>query len=396
MPGLDASRLPRIEEAMASYVDRGEVPGVVSLVCRGDDVHVFWHGSLSKGGPPMQRDTIFRIASMTKPVTAVATMICAEDGLFRLDDPVDDLLPELANRRVLTSLDASLDDTVPAQRQVMIRDLLTFTWGYGQVLASPDTYPILAAADTLKIGNGPPDPLGTPAPDQWIANLGSLPLMFQPGEMWMYNTGSDVLSVLVARASGRPFDEFLRERIFEPLEMVDTGFFVPPEKVDRLATSYWTDPATMTEVVYDAPSSGAYTNRPAFASGGGGLVSTADDFLAFAQMLLDGGVGIVSRSAIAAMTTDQLEPNQKALKGWMPGLFDGRGWGFGVGVVTKRNDISAGPGRYGWDGGLGTTWFNDPRERLTAIGLTQVAWKSPRPPEICRDLWIQAYAALDD
>ena len=394
MPGLNAARLSRIEDVMAGYVERGDVPGVVSLVARDDDIHVFWHGSIAKGGAPMRRDTIFRIASMTKPVTAVATLMCAEDSLFRLDDPVDDLLPELANRRVLTSLSASLDETVPANRQITIRDLLTFTWGYGQVLAPPDAYPITGVADTLKIGNGPPDPLGTPPPDEWIKNLGSLPLMFQPGEMWMYNTGSDVLAVLVARASGRPFDEFLRERIFEPLEMSDTGFFVPEEKVSGLATAYWTNPATMQDEVYDAPSSGAYTSRPAVPSGGGGLVSTVDDFLQFAQMLLDGGGDLISRSSVAAMTTDQLEPHQKKLEGWMPGLFDGRGWGFGCGIVTKRNDIHAGPGRYGWDGGLGTTWFNDPNERLIGIALTQVAWKSPRPPEICRDLWTLAYAAL--
>ncbi len=181
---------------------------------------------------------------MSKPITAVATLILVEECALRLDEPVDRLLPELANRKVLKQLDGPLDDTVPARRPITVRDLLTFRMGFGQLMAPPDAYPILRAANELQIGMGPPNPSAMPAPDEWIRRLGTLPLMHQPGERWLYNTGSDVLGVLIARASGQSFETFLRERIFEPLGMKDTGFSVPAAKIDRLATSYWTNFAT--------------------------------------------------------------------------------------------------------------------------------------------------------
>src|SRR5437660_9395033 len=315
--GLSTARLARMHDFMADYVERGEVPGLVTLVSRRDEVHVDAIGTHAIGdSPPMRRDTIFRISSMTKPIIAVATMILVEECKLRLDEPVDALLPELAERHVLKRLDGPLDDTVPAKRPITVRDLLTFRMGFGQMLAPPDAYPILKAANAQQIGMGPPSPLTMPAPDEWMRRLGQLPLMHQPGERWMYNTGSDVLAVLIARASGQPLEAFLRERIFEPLEMRDTGFSVPEASLDRLATSYWTDFASGKLMVYDEPGSSQWSHPPAFPSGAGGLVSTIDDYLAFGQMMLSqgkhGNERILSRPSVELMATDQLTPEQKA------------------------------------------------------------------------------------
>ena len=238
--GLSMPRLDRMRDVLRGYVDRGEIPGLVALVSRHGYVHIDALGTLAEDGDrgPVRRDSIFRISSMTKPVTAVATMILVEECVLRLDEPVDRLLPELADRQVLTSLDAPLDDTVPAARPVTVRDLLTFTMGFGQLMARPDAYPILIEAQERHIGLGPPQPSEFPSPDEWLRRLGELPLMYQPGQRWLYNTGSDVLGVLVARASGQSFESFLHDRIFEPLGMVDTSFSVPAANLDRFATGY--------------------------------------------------------------------------------------------------------------------------------------------------------------
>src|SRR5713101_6847869 len=397
--GLSRGRLGRMHDFMAGYVERGEVPGLVTLVSRRGEVHVDAIGTKAIGDScPMRRDTIFRISSMTKPIIAVATMILVEECKLRLDEPVDRWLPELADRQVLRRLDGALDDTEPAKRPITVRDLLTFRMGFGQMMAPPDTYPILQEALEQQIGMGPPSPSSMPAPDEWMRRLGSLPLMHQPGEQWMYNTGSDVLGVLIARASGQPLETFLHERIFEPLEMRDTGFSVPAASLDRLTTSYWTDPASGKLTVYDEAVGGQWSHPPAFPSGAGGLVSTIDDYLAFGQMMLSqgkhGNERILSRLSVELMTTDQLTPEQKAVSGLVPGYFDSHGWGFGVSVVTRRDDIAAVPGRYGWAGGLGTSWYSDPREEMVIILMTQCAWTAPSPPNVY--FWTLAYQAIDD
>jgi CubicO group peptidase (beta-lactamase class C family) len=239
-----------------------------------------------------------------------------------------------------------------------------------------------------------------PAPDEWIRRLGTLPLMHQPGEKWMYHTASDVLGVLIARASGQPFETFLRERIFEPLSMKDTAFSVPVATLDRLATSYWTNFKTGAFEVYDEAESGHWSRPATFQSGGAGLVSTVDDYLAFGQMLLNkgkhGSERILSRPSVEAMTTDHLTPRQKAASGLVSGYFDSHGWGFGVSIVTRRDDITGDVGTFGWDGGLGTSWRSDPKEEMVGILMTQRAWTSPKPPNICLDFWTSAYQAIDD
>src|SRR5947209_11377679 len=315
--GLSKARLDRMHDVMAGYVERGDVPGLVTLVSRRGEVHVDAIGTAALGGrDPIRRDTIFRISSMTKPITAVATLMLVEECTLRLDDPVERLLPELADRRVLTRLDGPLDDTVPAHRPISVRDLLTFRMGFGLVMAPPGTYPIQQAMSEQLLGQGPPSPATPPAPDEWIRRLGTLPLIHQPGEKWMYNTGSDVLGVLIARASGQPLETFLRERLFAPLGMQDTAFSVPATTLDRLATSYWTDYASGELAVYDEAEGGQWSRPPAFPSGAGGLVSTIDDYLAFGQMMLSqgkhGNERILSRLSVELMTTDQLTLEQKA------------------------------------------------------------------------------------
>ena len=290
--------------------------------------------------------------------------------------------------------------TVPARRPITIRDLLTFRMGFGLVIAPPDAYPILAEANERQLGLGPPHPSAFPDPDVWLRRLGSLPLMYQPGERWLYTTGSEVLGVLIARASGQPFESFLRERIFAPLGMVDTGFSVPAEQIDRFATAYGLNFTTGETEVYDEAAGGEWSRTPAFPSGAAGLVSTADDYLAFSRMLLGGGklgdVRILSRPSVELMTMDHLTPAQKAISGLMPGYFDSHGWGFGVAVSTRRDDVGASIGTYGWDGGLGSVWRNDPVEGMVTILLTQQAWAAPDPPPVCLDFWTSAYAAIDD
>ncbi|HEY3687282.1 MAG TPA: serine hydrolase domain-containing protein [Streptosporangiaceae bacterium] len=390
--GLSKDRLDRMREILTAYVTSGELPGFVALLHRRGETYVAAAGTLEAGGAaPMRRDTIFRMASMTKPITAVAALILVEECRLRLDDPVDALLPELANRRVLRSPDAELDDTVPAVRPITLRDLLTFRLGIGMVVAEPGTHPIQRAIGESGIAPGPDNvPFG---PDEWMRRLAGLPLVHQPGEGWMYHIGADALGVLIGRAAGQPFADFLRERVFTPLGMADTGFHVPPDRRDRLAVAYDTDPATGAPVRRDDPRD----RPPAFASGGGGLVSTADDYLAFCRMLLNGGRHdggrILSRPAVEVMTSDQLTPAQKAGNEMFLGP---GGWGFGVQVDTAIADLYIRPGRFGWTGGLGTTAYSDPAEGMAGMLLTQRAMTSPVPPRAMADFWTCAYAAIDD
>ncbi|HEY7976445.1 MAG TPA: serine hydrolase domain-containing protein [Ktedonobacterales bacterium] len=398
--GFSSARLDHMRSVMAGYVERGETPGLVAAVSRRGEAHIDTFGAQTVGNNrPMRRDSIFRISSMTKPITAAATLLLVEECKLRLDEPVDRLLPELAGRKVLKRLDAPLDETVPAYRPVTVRDLLTFRMGFGIILAPPDTYPIQRALDELQLGQGQPHPMTPPAPDEWMRRFATLPLLHQPGEQWMYNTGSDVLGVLIARASGQPLETFLRERIFEPLGMRDTSFSVPEEKLDRLTTCYQTDPATGALTIYDEAAGGDWSRPPAFPAGSAGLVSTIDDYLAFGQMLLnkgtyDGG-RLLSRLSVELMTTDQLTPTQKAASGMASAILASLGWGFGVSVVTRRDAFES-VGTFGWAGGMGTLWSTDPHEQMVTILMTSCVWNSASPPNVCLDFSTSAYQAIDD
>ncbi|SDT42781.1 serine hydrolase domain-containing protein [Bradyrhizobium canariense] len=394
--GLSETRLKRMHDIMAGHVEAGEMPGLVTLVSRRGEIHADAIGKMAIGGAPMQRDTIFRITSMTKPVTAVAAMILVEECKLRLDDPVDPWLPELADRKVLRAIDAALDDTVPAKRAITLRDLLTFRLGLGMLMVFPDRYPIQKAIAEAGFAPGPVFP--SFQPDELMRCYGSLPLLYQPGERWLYNSGTEILGVLIARASGATLGEFTSERIFAPLGMKDTAFSVPEAKRERFATSYMRDHATQELKVFDDPVTGKFANPPLFENGSAGLVSTAGDFNAFAQMMLNGGrfrgERILSRPSIELMTSNQITSEQKLGSELFFG--DIRGWGMGLSVFTGRDDLCTTPGRFGWDGGYGTSWYSDPREQLTGILLTQRMMDSPQPPRAFADFWTLAYQAIDD
>ena len=369
--------LDLLHEAMAARVAKGELPGMVTLVAHGDDARVDTIGVMAFGSDePMRRDTIFRITSMTKPILALATMMLVEDGRLALDEPADALLPELAHRQVLKRIDGPLDETVSARRPITVEDLLTFRMGHG-LITEPTfdpPYPIVNAARDLELVMGPPDPRTPHDPDEWLKRFATLPLMYQPGERWQYNTGSLVLSVLVARASGQTLPDFFQMRIFEPLGMKDTGFSLSAEKSSRLPSNYMTNFQTGKMELQTASGPGVWTKPPAFPSGAAGLVSTIDDYLAFARLLLNEGVHenrrLVSQSSVRLMTSNHLKPEQMA--GGGP-ILAGQGWGFGMAVATAPDDVSPVPGRYGWSGGYGTYWFNDPSQNRVAIAMTQVS-----------------------
>src|SRR5438445_12192005 len=307
------TRAGRLHHALAAHVASGDMPGIVALVSRRGQTRVEALGTQSFGGTPMRRDTIFRIASMTKPITAAATLILVEESKLRLDDPVDAFLPELADRKVLKSLEGPVDDTVPARRPITTRDLLTFTFGMGAVMVWPAKHPIQKAAADAGLTPGPAQP--TITADEFMKRLGTLPLIYQPGERWLYHTGADVLGVLIARASGQSFEVFLQQRLFGPLGMRDTGFQVPAAKLDRLASAYMMDPEKKELTFFDDARDSRWSKPLPFPAGGSALVSTVDDYHAFYRMLLakgrHGSERILSRPAVELMTSDQLTLEQK-------------------------------------------------------------------------------------
>jgi CubicO group peptidase (beta-lactamase class C family) len=384
--GLRDEGVTRFAALAKESVDRGEVPGLVALVASGDDVHVAVEGAQTLDGAPMRRDTLFRIASLTKPISAAAAMTLVADGLD-LDEPVDSLCPELASRRVLTRLDARLDETVPAARAIAVRDLLTFTFGFGvamEMFTSPAELPIVRAEREAGLHTlGPPAPDLQPEPDAYLARLGALPLIAQPGERWLYNTGASVLGVLLARADERPFDEVLRTRLFDPIGMDDTSMWT--KDPDRLATAYAASDDGFE--VWDDPD-GQWSRPPAFPDGAAGLVSTVDDLHRFAQCCLDRGAGVIPAPLVDAMTTNHLTDEQRAREGGA--ILQGSGWGFCQAVVTD------GPrtGAFGWTGGLGTSWLVDPARALTVIVMTQRLFTSPVLPNVHEALQSAAFEAV--
>lgn len=396
--GFDRGRLAVMQEAMARHAGTKALPGLVTLISRGNETDLQAYGTMTTdGGTPMRGDTIFRIASVTKPIVSAAAMTLVEDARLRLDDPVDAFLPELANRRVLRSMESDLSDTVPADRPISLRDLLTLTPGYGAIFAAPGTYPIQQAIDDAGLSPGPNAPAMTA--DGMLKRYTDLPLVAQPGTRWLYNNGSDILGILLARASGMTLGELLQERIFGPLGMNDTAFSGPADKLDWLPGVYFRDPASGDVVEFDvAGPESRFASPPLFESGAGGLVSTAADLLAFGEMLRCNGTRgearILSHASVALMTTNQIRPEQAIPADFFPGFWDTHGWGFGVGIDTNRAELFMTPGRYGWDGGSGTSLYIDPTENVIGVLLTQQAWDGLGFPKVLLDFWNSTYQAL--
>jgi CubicO group peptidase (beta-lactamase class C family) len=396
--GFDEKKVRQLRSRLNRYVEPAFAPGVVGVVAHGSNVEPIVLGKMAFGaGGDMRRDTIFRIASMTKPITAAAVMMLVEEGKLRLDEPVDRLLPELANRRVLRQLDAAVGDSVPAQRAITVEDLLTFRCGLGLLLAPPGTYPIQKAIDDLginSVGFGPPDPSLPLDGAAWMQKISSLPLFAQPGADWLYTTGSNIQGVLVERASGQRLSSFFEERILGPLGMKDTAFFVPRAKIDRFAHAYSTQHGAV--VITDEPATGKWSRPPMFEAGDSGLVSTIDDYLAFARMLLadgrHGNQALLTPASVKAMKTDHLTLAQRA--GGEVILGRGRGWGYGMTVVADAIAGQPAPGSFGWTGGFGTSWLSDPSKDLTMILLTQHMFSSPAGDPIHQEFQSDAYRAL--
>ena len=372
---------------LKAYVDNGSVPGAVGLVALGDRVEVAAVGSTAVGGAAMARDSIFRFASVTKPITAAGVMMLVEDGRIALDDPVDRWLPELAAPKVVRTPASPVDDVVPAARPITVFDLLSSQAGYG--FASDFTLP--AVQRLFSVQKDGREPQSFPAPDVWMAELARVPLLYHPGQAWLYDTCSTLQGVLITRVCGQSLPGVLAERVFAPLGMSDTGFEVPASKGDRFTSYYRASPAGGLELA-DGPG-GQWSTLPPFPLGNGGLAGTADDWLAFGQMLLAEGTAADGRRLLTAdsvrlLTIDHTTPAHREI-GKL--FLEGQGWGFGGSVDIAAIDPWNVPGRYGWVGGTGTSAHITPSTGTVAILLTQVAADSPIPQQWMPAFW--QYAA---
>jgi CubicO group peptidase (beta-lactamase class C family) len=364
--GLSSERLQRIDDAFRGYAEDGRIAGAVGMVLRhGKLVYTgAWGMRDVAAGDPQEADDIFRIASMTKPITSVAVMMLYEEGRFFLTDPVGRYLPELANVPVAKLSEATSVDDIPterARRPITILDLLRHTSGLTYGTFSNTVVDSLYRSTRV----GSQQTLA-----DMMTGLGELPLAYQPGTRWHYSVSTDVLGRLVEVVSGQSFDVFLRERIFEPLGMVDTGFYVPASEQGRLARMYGHEGPERTLTVSDTR---GFTRPPTRFSGGGGLVSTAQDYARFAQMLLNGGeldgARILGRKTIELMTVDHLPEG-------VPTGFLQPGWGFGLGFTVKNvpglDGMPGSVGNYYWFGIRGTSFWVDPEEDLIGIFMIQI------------------------
>jgi CubicO group peptidase (beta-lactamase class C family) len=396
--GFSPDGLKAVTAAMQAAIDKGDAAGVVTLLYRhGKVAQVNAVGFQDEAAKtPMRRDTIFRIASMTKPIVSVATLILIEDGKLALTTPVEKLLPELASPKLLANPADALDTAKPSPRGITVLDLLTHRSG----IVTPGTAPG-PLVEALKIA----DAAREAGPDEWIKRVGGLPLAYEPGTRFNYGNSFDVLGVLVARASGMSLPEFLEARIFRPLGMKDTGFVVPADKMARFATNYNVDPQTGKRVVSDQPGAQSrWAKPPAFPSGAGGLVSTADDYLSFAGMLLgkgrSGNARLLSHESVTLMTANQLTPEQRKTPFSGFDFWAGQGFGLGVSVVDDVARQARSPfgyssaGSFGWPGAFGTWWQADPKEDMVQIFLVQLPAADPHTP--VRAFQEASYRAIDD
>lgn len=394
--GFSAARLARLNEAMQGYVDRGEIAGVVTLAWRNGEIGLFdargWRDEAQR--LPMQRDTLFRIASMTKPVTSAAIMMLVEEDRLVLDAPIAQWLPELSAPRVLRDPAGRLDHTEPARAPITVLDLLTHRAGFAYHFTS--TGPLADAYVSVFNGFESGD-----KPDAWLARIATLPLMFHPGSRWHYGIATDVLGVLIWRVSGMTLGDFFRKRIFEPLGMRDTAFWVPDAQLSRLATAYGIDPDSRRRVVEDHPQASRWANPRRFHSGGG-LVSTAEDYLQFARLLLGRGrvddVRLLSHRSVDLMRSNFLAREQRRMPPIGHVQWSGQGFGLGLSIVDDpAQQLPLGyrsTGAFGWPGAFGTSWFADPVENM--IGQMLIQRRPVEPFDMVVEFERRLYEAIDD
>lgn len=371
--GFNAEALARIAPTLQPIADAGDLSGFVTLLFRHGEIaqiNTIGQRDVTKQ-LPMERDTLFRIASMTKPVTSIAALMLMEEGKFKLDDPITKFAPEFKSMRVLKDAQGPLDQTVPAEREITFDDIFTHRSGlaYGFSSMGPIAH---------EYGRVLGDVLNNDmTADAWMKALASMPLLYQPGERFHYSHSTDVLGFLVGRIAGMPFRDFVITRLFEPFGMSDTDFYIPPEKRERAAVVYRLNEK---ENRLDAVPFKLYDKPPAFCGGGGGLVSTADDYLKFARMMLNkgelNGKRYVKSETVQLMCTNRLTPAQRAIPflGSLP-MWDGMGFGLGVSMIDAPEKLGffgmGGVGSFGWPGAFGTWWQADPVNDLIMIYLIQ-------------------------
>jgi CubicO group peptidase (beta-lactamase class C family) len=365
-PAADTS-FERVWQVPDAQVTSGRIPGYVAAVRIGGQMEVRAGGRMAIGteSAPMTEDTLFRIASLTKMVGGALTLSLMQDGVLALDDPIARWLPEAASLRVLVSPGAPLDHTIGVQRPITVRHLLTMTSGWGAVLAQT---PLQTAMMERGVYPGPLTP--QMSGDEFVARVAGLPLAFQPGEGWLYDTGMDILGVLLARATGKPLSGLLAERITGPLGMTSTSFWAAD--AGRLATAYRPGPSGLE--VLDPPD-GAFAAPPSFEELSSGLVSTASDVLRFFCAMADGGGPVLTAESVALMTADALTGAQQRQA--LPIVGPGGSWGLATAVDAEAAEPWMAPGRWGWTGGTGTTAYVDPVRGTVSVLLTQRAMTSP-------------------
>ena len=407
--GLSASRLARIDEIMTRrYVETGRLPGLLTMIYRrGMLAHIGVSGSLDLGrGKKMREDAIFRIYSMSKPITAVALMMLAEEGLIGLDDDVATYVPSWKNMAVYATGVPSLVGsgspmflTTPAARPMKVVDLAThtsgLTYGFMNRTSVDRAYRELRVAESGTEGGL----------ETMIAQLSALPLEFSPGTAWNYSVSIDVLGYLVEKVSGLSFGEFLRTRLFEPLGMTDTAFWCPPEKIERFASCYQPNPGGGLKLQDDAAKS-TYAAPPNLESGGGGLVSSAHDYMRFCRMMLNGGtldgVQILSPKTVALFSLNHLPGNRELAEMTTPGMFSEGGYagigfslGCGVNLNVAKTRLPGTVGEFFWGGAAATAFWIDPQEELAVVFMTQVIGSDARLT-LRRDLRTLVYAAMTE
>ena len=390
--GFSSERLGRINVLMQRTVDEGKCAGILTLVARrGQIAHLDCVGMMDvKAGKPVQPDTIFRIYSMTKPVTSVAVMMLYEEGHFQLNTPVSEFIPGFKDAKVFVRETESGPELADMEQEMTIHHLLTHTSGLSYGFHEDLPVDALYREARQNLGEGA-------TLEKVVEALSTLPLAFQPGQRWRYSFSTDVLGYVVQAVSGQPFDVFLQQRVFEPLGMVDTGFYVPAEKIDRFAALYGRSEEGELELV-DAPATGRYAKPPVFVSGGGGLVSTVHDYVRFAQMLLNGGqldgVRLLGRKTVELMMMNHL-PEALLPFAVNPGGFS---WGYGFGLGGKvmmdpaRAGILGSRGEYSWSGVASPAFWVDPQEEVVGLVMAQVMPYQP----LVNALRVLVYQALVD